>query len=494
MVAGYGFPPGGGGGVKTPAAGIATMAPISLTLRESDQPSNRVEPDDMNLRSPHRRHFLRSASAGLMAGTLAPLVSGLSRAAAPTGKARSVILIFNDGAPSHIDLWDPKPDAAPEIRGDFHPIATNVPGIRISELLPRMAKRMDKLAIVRSVHHEHNGHNSGMYWATVGRPYRVDSTLINPSRTDFPSFGTLAGWLARRDGYTGALPPYVITPWPHCDSRAYVTPGQFGGCLGAAYDPFVLNTDPNAPDYRPPGIVLNEHLSPDRLNQRLGLLRELGDSSPAILSPAADDMDQFRESASHILQSETAAEAFELSKEPDAVRDRYGRHQWGQSHLLARRLVESGTRFVTTVNGPSIIWDTHKDNQHRLKNVLVPPMEQAYAALIDDLDERGLLDTTLVIWMGEFGRTPKINADAGRDHWPGCYSVVLAGGGIRGGQVVGASDAIGAYPVERAVSPADIHATVFAALGYDCRAITYRQVDDRPFPLSEGTPIAELLA
>ena len=409
-------------------------------------------------------------------------------------KAKSVILIFNDGAPSHIDLWDPKPDAASEVRGSFLPIRTNVTGIHVSELLPEMAKRMDKLAIVRSVHHEHNSHNSGMYWSTVGRPYRIDSTLINPSRADFPSFGTLAGWLARRDGYTGAMPPYVITPWPHCDSRAYVTPGQFGGCLGAPFDPFVLNADPNAVDYRAPAISLIKEITRDRLGQRLGLLNRLDTSAPPIVSSTADDMDQFRERAAHILQSETAAEAFELSKEPDSVRDRYGRHQWGQSHLLARRLIESGTRFVTTVNGPSIIWDTHKDNDKRLRDVLVPPMEQAYAALIDDLDERGLLDSTLVVWMGEFGRTPKINADAGRDHWPGCYSVVLAGGGIRGGQVVGASDSIGAYPIDRAVSPADIHATVFAALGYDCRSITYQQVDGRPIPLTEGTPIAELFS
>ena len=431
-----------------------------------------------------------------MAGTMAPLLSGLSRAATPMGKskAKSVILIFNDGAPSHIDLWDPKPDAASEVRGSFLPIRTNVTGIHVSELLPEMAKRMDKLAIVRSVHHEHNSHNSGMYWSTVGRPYRIDSTLINPSRADFPSFGTLAGWLARRDGYTGAMPPYVITPWPHCDSRAYVTPGQFGGCLGAPFDPFVLNADPNAVDYRAPAISLIKEITRDRLGQRLGLLNRLDTSAPPIVSSTADDMDQFRERAAHILQSETAAEAFELSKEPDSVRDRYGRHQWGQSHLLARRLIESGTRFVTTVNGPSIIWDTHKDNDKRLRDVLVPPMEQAYAALIDDLDERGLLDSTLVVWMGEFGRTPKINADAGRDHWPGCYSVVLAGGGIRGGQVVGASDSIGAYPIDRAVSPADIHATVFAALGYDCRSITYQQVDGRPIPLTEGTPIAELFS
>jgi uncharacterized protein (DUF1501 family) len=222
-------------------------------------------------------------------------------------------------------------------------------------------------------------------------------------------------------------------------------------------------------------------------------LKDLTAPGVPVISSAALDMDEFHERAVRILQSDRAAEAFDLSKEPDSVRDRYGRHQWGQSHLLARRLVEAGTRFVTTVNGPSIIWDTHKDNTKRLRDTLVPPMEQAYAALLDDLDERGLLETTLVVWMGEFGRTPKINADGGRDHWPGCYTVALAGGGIRGGQVVGASDSIGAYPVERAVSPSDIHATVFAALGYDNRSITYQQVDDRPIPLSEGTPIAELL-
>ncbi|MCB1078943.1 MAG: DUF1501 domain-containing protein, partial [Verrucomicrobiae bacterium] len=340
----------------------------------------------------------------------------------------------------------------------------------------------------------HQGHNSGMYWATVGRPFRVDSTLINPSRTDFPSFGTLTGWLARRDGYSGAMPPYVITPWPHCDSRAYVTPGQYGGCLGAQFDPFVLNTDPNAADFRVPGISLDEKIGPDRFGQRLGLLKDLDPTGPAIVSRTADDMDLFNRRAVEILQSDRAAEAFDLSKEPDSIRERYGRHQWGQSHLLARRLIEAGTRFVTTVNGPSIIWDTHKDNTKRLKDTLVPPMEQAYAALIDDLDERGLLDTTLVIWMGEFGRTPKINKDAGRDHWPGCYTVVMAGGGVRGGQVVGASDSIGAYPVDRAVSPADIHATAFAALGYDCRSISYRQVDDRPVPLTDGTPITELFS
>ena len=420
-------------------------------------------------------------------GTLAPPATRTG-----PGKAKSIILIFNAGAPSHIDLWDPKPDATAEVRGTFSTIKTEVPGIHISELLPRMAKRMGKLALVRSVHHEHTSHNSGMYWSTAGRPYRIDSTLINPSRTDLPGVGTLVGWLAQRDGFSRGVPPYVITPFPHCDSSVYITPGQYGGCLGARFDPFVLNADPNAKDFRVRNLALDQSLTMDRLEDRLGLLHELGAHSPPIASPQITELDIFSQQAASILQSGKAAEAFDLTKEPDSVRERYGRHSWGQSHLLARRLVEAGTRFVTTVNGPSITWDTHKDNFNTLRNRLVPPMEQAYAALLDDLDERGLLDTTLVVWMGEFGRTPKINVDAGRDHWPGCYSVLLAGGGIRGGQVIGASDSIGAYPKDRPTTPAEIHATMFAALGYDVHNITYQSADGRPIALTEGTPINEL--
>src|SRR5438132_11401598 len=201
------------------------------------------------------------------------------------GKAKSVILIFNAGAPSHIDLWDMKPDAPEDIRGPFKPIATNVPGIRISELLPRLARHADKFAIVRTVHHRQTQHNTGMYWSIVGRPYRIDSTLINPSRNDYPSFGTLVGWLVQRDGYSGPLPPYVITPAPHCDSTAYITPGQFGGCLGARYDPFVLHSDPNAANFRVPNISLAEALSGARLGARRSLLGEL-DGQACPLDPS----------------------------------------------------------------------------------------------------------------------------------------------------------------------------------------------------------------
>ena len=425
-------------------------------------------------------------------GMLNALGAPSPRVGTGPGKAKSVILIFNGGAPSHIDLWDPKPDAPPEVRGLFSPIKTNVPGIHISELLPRMAKRMDKLALIRSVYHGHSSHNGGMYWSTAGRPYKMDSTLIHPSSTDIPGMGTLVGWLAQRDGFTKGVPPYVITPFPTCDSKVYLTPGQYGGCLGSRYDPYVLDADPNAPNFQVTGMSLGSDMPAPRFRERLGLLKSLSASSPTILSPQTGDIDIFNQQAAALLESGKAAEAFDLSKEPDSVRERYGRHSWGQSHLLARRLVESGTRFVTTVNGPSITWDTHKDNFNKLKDKLVPPMEQAYAALLDDLEERGLLDTTLVLWMGEFGRSPKINVDTGRDHWPACYSVVMAGGGIRGGQVIGASDSIGAYPKERPTTPADIHATVYAALGYDPKSISFQASDGRPMALTEGTPMSEL--
>ncbi|MCC6510748.1 MAG: DUF1501 domain-containing protein, partial [Pirellulaceae bacterium] len=437
-----------------------------------------------------RRSWLAGSGAAVMS-----LCSAWARTAvaAPTrsGKAKSVILIFNCGAPSHIDLWDPKPHAGSDIRGEFSTIGTNVTGVHISELLPRMAQRMDKVALVRSVHHKQSSHNAGMYWATAGRPYPIDSTLINPSRTDIPCFGTLAGWLALRDGFTGDVPPYVITPAPHCDSKAYITPGQYGGCLGPRFDPFVLNDDPNAKGFKVRNLGLDESvISADKLRDRLELLKGLTPNSSRIVTDDANEIDNLNQQAVTLLQSGRAAKAFDLAQESDKTREMYGRHSWGQSHLLARRLVEAGTRFVTTVNGPSITWDTHKDNFNAMKNRLVPPMEQAYAALLDDLEQRGMLESTLVVWMGEFGRTPKINVDVGRDHWPACYSVLLAGGGIQGGQVVGASDSIGAYPKQRPVTPADIHATVFSALGDDVANTTYPSVEGRPIPLSDGQVIS----
>lgn len=425
-------------------------------------------------------------SRGLAA---APAAAPLQKLAA---RAKSVIMIFNCGAPSHTDLWDMKPEASDAVRGEFQPIDTNVAGIQVSELMPRIAQRVDKLAIVRTLHHEHAAHNSGMYWTTVGRPYPQDSTLITPSRADFPSFGTLVGWLAQRDGYSGAIPPYVITPAPHCDSNVYLTPGQFGGCLGTRFDPFVLNADRSDKNFQVPNMGLPAGLTHERFTDRQSLLRQFDDQARPIRTALAEEMGVAQSRAMSLVQAKQAGEAFDLSREPAAVRDRYGRHSWGQSHLLARRLVEAGVKFISTVNGPSITWDTHKDNFGRMKTSLVPRMEQAYAALLDDLAERGLLDSTLVIWTGDFGRTPIINKDAGRDHWPRCYSMVLAGGGVRGGQVIGESDKIGGEPWSRPVKPADIHASVFAALGYDSHAIQYAMADGRPMPVSQGEVVREL--
>ena len=448
---------------------------------------------DRNNIAVSRRNVLKLT--GGMATTT--LWSSLSQAAlaqpAAVGRAKSVIMIFNCGGPSHIDLWDPKPLAGDAVRGPFQPIDTNVPGIQITELLPKMARMADKLAILRSVNHAQASHNAGMYWSTVGRPYRIDSTLINPSSADHPSLGTLVGWLARKDGYSSGVPPYVIAPYPHCDSTVYLTPGQFGGCLGMRHDPLVLDADPNAADFRVRNLKLDPSITVDTFRERLELLDQLNRHGVSIATQTAADMEVYQSQAATMVTSDKAANAFDLSQESPQLRDRYGRHTWGQSHLLARRLVESGVRFVSAVNGRSIIWDTHKDNFSRMEKSLVPPMEQAFATLLDDLEARGLLETTLVIWTGDFGRTPIINKDAGRDHWPQCYSVVLAGAGIRGGQVIGQSDSTGAYPQARPISPADINATVFTALGYDPKSITYKMVDGRPMPLSEGHAIQEVL-
>ena len=441
-----------------------------------------------------RREILRAGGLSTLGLTLTDWFRGEAQGAVSgKGTAKSVILIYNCGAPSHTDLWDMKPDAASEYRGEFKPIPTNVDGIQVSELMPRLAKQADKYAIVRSVHHEHGGHNSGMYWTIVGRPYTVDSTLINPTRNDYPSFGTLVGYLARKHGYNQALPPYVITPFPHCDSTVYITPGQYGGMLGVEHDPLVLNSDPNKPNFQVPNITPPPGVTINRTRGRQQLLTALDSGLRAVENDAFRNYDAARDKAFSLVTSEEVRKAFDLSKEPDALRDKYGRHTWGQSHLLARRLVEAGARFVTTVNGQSIVWDTHKDNFNGLKKNLVPRMEDAYSTLLTDLEDRGLLDTTLVIWMGDFGRTPKINSDAGRDHWPQCYSVLLAGGGIKGGQVVGSSDDVGAYPASRPVTPADIHATVYQALGYDPNTTMYPSLDGRPLPLTEGQVIRELL-
>ena len=287
------------------------------------------------------------------------------------------------------------------------------------------------------------------------------------------------------------IPPYIITPVPTSDGP-YITPGQFGGFLGAKFDPFVVNGDPNLPRFHVEGIDPLPEMSIERISHRRSLLDAMTHQQIRLETSDKKEFDLVRENAFSLIGSAEIRRAFDLSQEPEKLRNRYGRHTWGQSHLLARRLVEAGANFVTTVNGRSIIWDTHLDNFNRMKNTLIPPMEQAFAALLEDLSDRGMLDSTLVVWIGDFGRTPKINKDAGRDHWPQCFSVVVAGGGVQGGRIVGKSDSIGGFPVNRPVTPSDLHATIFAALGYDYHNMTYQSIEGRPLPLCEGEAIGEL--
>ena len=264
---------------------------------------------------------------------------------------------------------------------------TSAPGIQVSELLPRLARQAHLYAVVRTVHHRQTQHNSGMYWSIVGRPYRLDSTLINPSPADYPSFGTLVGWLAQRDGYSGPLPPYVITPAPHCDSTVYITPGQFGGCLGARYDPLVLHADPNAPNFKVPNVGLAEGLTTQRLQERESLLGQL-DGGPPRLPIPTPDFDINRAKAFHLVNSAEVQKAFDLSREPSAVREAYGQPartdprapggarageqagSFGQGCLMARRLVEAGVPFVEVVMGDGVGWDTHRDNFPRTRACL----------------------------------------------------------------------------------------------------------------------------
>jgi hypothetical protein len=449
----------------------------------------------------NRRSLIRLGAIGLGGLTLPGLLR-LQRMAqgAPTAstppRARSAIILFLSGGPAHQDMWDLKPEAPEEIRGTFLPIETNVPGIRISEHMPRMARLADKYTIVRSVHHAMPDHPAAAYWMMVGSPIaRPPGNAFFMSRADRPHIGSA---VAKLLGPRGATPPFVMLPEamaPNGPERA----GQHAGFLGAPFDPYRINSDPNLPDYSPGVLSLPADLSLDRLEDRHALLDAVGrDSENFPGTIQTRDMDDDYARAFDLLQSPAAQRAFDISAEPPATRDRYGRHVFGQSVLLARRMVEAGVRLVHVnwvrhdkgKGGQG--YDTHGNHLDWAKNQLLPPTDAAFSSLIEDLDDRKLLDETLVIMMGEFGRTPRFNDAGGRDHWPRCFSVVMAGGGIRGGQVFGASDRNAAYPAADPVTPEDLTATVFDCLGVDHRTLIYDQ-QGRPYTLVEGTPLHALL-
>jgi hypothetical protein len=436
-----------------------------------------------------RRTFLKVGSLGLAGLSLPGLLRAEAEKKRKKASARSVILLFQFGGPSHLDTFDPKPNAPREIRGEFATIPTNVPGICVTEHLPRLAKRADLYALVRGVHHNRSNHNSGAYYSLTGREPLVDIVTANASATDFPHPGSVVAYL---DPTGRNVPKSVALPTMIADGP-FRTPGEFAGLLGKAYDPLWVLGDPNSPRFRAEEMSLPAELDVSRVEDRRGILDDLDRRSRlADKAGAIKGMNAYLGRAMDLLTAPATKKAFALEEEPAAVRDRYGRTTYGQSVLLARRLIEAGVRFVTVYYSRGIGgWDTHKDNFGLLKNSRLPQTDQTVSALLEDLAARGLLDETLVYWTGDFGRTPRINRDAGRDHWPKCQTVLMAGGGIRGGQVYGASDASGAFPADKPARPDDVTATVFHALGFDPETTITDQLN-RPLPISAGRPLMEL--
>ncbi len=428
-----------------------------------------------------RRFFASSALAGL--GLAAPARAG--RPTVPTAKRiRACILIFYYGGPSHLETFDPKPAAPAEVRGEYRSIATAVPGVRFSEHLPLTARLMDRLALVRSLRHPMRNHNSAAAETLTGRtPAGGDQELLTDDPRGMPTMGSAVGFALGRRAH--AL-PYVALPYTLYN--VVQLPGQTPGLLGGAYDRFQVDRDPSAPDFRVAAFD-----GAGDLASRADLLRRL-DHAP-LPGPAAGAA-AYRERALRLIVAPEVRRLFDLAGEPERLRDRYGRHRLGQSLLLARRLVEGGVNFVAVFdgqrNGQDANWDSHEKLFARHRQ-LIPPSDQGFSALIEDLQARGLLDSTLVVALGEFGRTPRINRSGGRDHWPDCYTAVVAGGGVRGGAVSGSSDKIGAYPVSDPVTPADVAATIFWRFGID-PATELRDQTGRPFRLAEGRPLVELFA
>jgi hypothetical protein len=404
--------------------------------------------------------------------------------------AKSAILLFQFGGPSHLDTFDPKPDAPAEIRGEFASIPTNVSGRRICEHLPRLANLADRYSLVRSVHHTSGSHNPGAYVALTGRESLVDIVTLNAAATDFPHPGSIVDYLDRtpREVPTSVSLPTMIADGP------FRTPGEFAGFLGKRHDPVWVLKDPNTKDFHVDELKLPAGVSLDRIRDRQRTLGQLSQLSQLADSVAdVRGISEYQGRAIDLVTSSKAQQAFDIHQEPDAVRDRYGRNRYGQCVLLARRLIEAGVRFVTVYYSAGIGgWDTHKQNFSTLKDSRLPDTDLALSGLLTDLTERGLLDSTLVYWTGDFGRTPKINADAGRDHWPPCGTVLMAGGGIQGGREYGKSDATGAYPADQPATPGDITATLFHCLGFDPHTEIRDQLQ-RPMPISNGEVLRPLL-
>jgi hypothetical protein len=452
-----------------------------------------------------RRRVLKLGSLGLFGTAALPQFMKLAAQAGEGGKpspVESVILLEHYGAPSHIDTWDPKPHAPDKIRGEFAAIETSLPGYRVTDIMPRIAKLCDRFCMIHTMSHKIFNHNPGTYQAITGNGNIRDIVQIANGPTDWPAYGSV---MAKYRGARGDLPPFITLPEVAFD-QVYKCPGQWGGLLGNKYDPFFIARDPNDPHFAVNDFDLPGELDPSRLADRQKLLQHVDHATRRIDQIALrGQIDTNYARAFDLLTSTDLKRAFDLSQEPAALRDRYGRNKLGQSLLLSRRLIEAGVRFVTCFSGSNpgdpYGWDTHGDNFTRLKNKLMPFDDQGFSALIEDMEQRGMLEKTLVIWAGEFGRKPQI-AEAGptfvtpggRDHWPSCYTIVLAGGGVKAGYRYGNSDVIGAYPGSEPTEPKDFAATLYWAMGIDPHTTYIRDQFDRPQPLSEGRVLTELFA
>jgi hypothetical protein len=442
-----------------------------------------------------RREVLRVGALGAAGLSLPNLLAAESRGAngGTAPRADACIVLFLNGGPSHLDMWDMKPAAPAEIRGEFSPIPTSLPGVSLCEHLPRLAKVMHRATLVRSMNHSvNNSHAAAVYAALTGHDRGEQGGGAKP--TDHPAPGAV---LAKLRPTSKTALPYVTLPYKTQEGAGGpLQPGFLAGFLGAQYDPFWVLDDPNSPQFQVRNLSLPEGVSGTRMTGRSGLLASLDRRISRKVERSLAAMDDFQQRAFDLLTAASVQEAFQLDRESSATRDRYGRNIYGQSTLLARRLIEAGTRLVTLSWAPdaNATWDTHGGNFTKLKETLLPQFDAACGSLIEDLAVRGKLDRTLVAVLGDFGRTPKVNAAAGRDHWNACYTIMLCGGGIKAGYVHGASDRIGSQPIERPVSPGQIVSTIYSALGIDHEHLIYDALNRPHAVVPKGGIVQELLA
>lgn len=436
-----------------------------------------------------RRAFVQAGALGVGGLSLVDLLK-LRAQGAVRGSARetSVILIWLSGGPGHMETWDPKPDAPAEYRGPLGAISTNVPDVQFSELLPLQAQLMDKLAVLRTVNHGTGDHTKGNHWLLTGYEGPAFNAPDNQQQRR-PSLGSATARL-RGSNHAG-MPPYVAVPHLRGGTDNLF---HYAAYLGGGWNPFIVNSDPNNTDFSVRNLTLPGDLPLERIANRRALVASL-DQARATAESKVRDLDQHQQAAFELLTGPQARQAFDIASEPAALRDRYGRHTFGQSALLARRLVEHGVTFVTVNCVP---WDHHgSPGQYKTEEgarLLIPPLDRAISALVTDLIDRGLYEKTLVVAMGEFGRTPRMNKDAGRDHWGNTFSVLMACGGMKMGQVIGRSSPRGERVVDRPIDPQDVAATVYHHLGIDARAVSFPDHQGRPLALLDrGEPIRELL-